>query len=172
MTTGPSIAKGRPGTRLLARAGTPAAYAAAVLAFTYAAVSLYWTLGGRLLLDTVGGTVEQVARGGGGPAVLLGLTATVLKVAGGLLALALVRPWGRAIPRRWLLICSAGASAVLTGYGGLLVAAGALVLSGAVHTGSADRTALRWHVAVWDMWFLVWGLLLAVATVAYWRSGR
>ena len=172
MTTRPSVAKDRLGTRLLARAGTPAAYAAAVLAFTYAAVSLYWTLGGRLALDTVGGSVAHVARGGGAPAVLLGLTATVLKVAGGLLALALVRPWGRAIPRRWLLICSAGASAVLIGYGGLIVAAGALALSGTVHTGSADRTALRWHVAVWDMWFLVWGLLLAVATVAYWRSGR
>jgi hypothetical protein len=169
MTTRPNAAEDRPGTRLLARAGTPAAYAAAVLAFTYAAVSLYWTLGGRLLLDTVGGTVAQVARGGGAPAVLLGLTATVLKVAGGLLALALVRPWGRALPRRWLLICSAGASTVLTGYGALLVAAGALALTGTVHTGSADRTALRWHVAVWDMWFLPWGLLLTTATVAYWR---
>jgi len=169
MTTRPSAAKDRPGTCLLARAGTPAAYAAAVLAFAYAAVSLYWALGGRLLLDTVGGTVVQVARDGGVPAVLLGLTATVLKVAGGLLALALVRPWGRAIPRRWLLVCSAGASAVLTGYGGLLVAAGTLALTGAVHADIADRTALRWHVAVWDMWFLLWGLLLATATVAYWR---
>lgn len=169
MTTRPSVAKDRPGTRLLAKTGTPSAYAAAVLAFTYAAVSLYWTLGGSLLLDTVGGAVAHVARGGGAPAVLLGLAATVLKVAGGLLALALVRPWGRAIPRRWLLICSAGASAVLIGYGGLIVAAGSLALTGTAHTGSADRTALRWHVAVWDMWFLVWGLLLATATVAYWR---
>src|SRR5262249_62018320 len=129
--SGPSTAGGRPGTRLLARAGTPAAFAAAVLAFTYAAVSLYWTLGGRLLLDTVGGTVEQVARGGGGPAVLLGLTATVLKVAGGLLALALVRPWGRAIPRRWLLICPAGARAGATRYCGRVLAGARAVGGGA-----------------------------------------
>ncbi len=40
--------------RLGAR-GPGAAYAAAILAFAYAAVSLYWTLGGKLLLATVGG---------------------------------------------------------------------------------------------------------------------
>jgi hypothetical protein len=94
MSEGPSVAMGRPVTSRLTRAGTPAAYAAAVLAFAYAAVSLYWTMGGRLLLETVGGTAVEVARGGGMPAVLLGLTATVLKVVAGLLALVLVRPWG------------------------------------------------------------------------------
>jgi hypothetical protein len=66
----------------------------------------------------------------------------------------------------------AAASAVLTGYGGLIVAAGALALSGTVHTGGADLRALRWHVAVWDMWFLLWGLPLATATVAHWRQTR
>ena len=88
MSEGPSVAMGRPVTFRLTRAGTPAAYAAAVLAFAYAAVSLYWTMGGRLLLETVGGTAVEVARGGGMPAVLLGLTATILKVVAGLLALA------------------------------------------------------------------------------------
>jgi hypothetical protein len=48
-------------------------------------------------------------------------------------------------------------------YGGLNVAAGALVLSGVLHpSGSVDRMALRWHAGVWDLWFLVWGILLAV----------
>ena len=162
----PRISPGRAVT------GTLAAYAAAIIAFAYAAVSLYWTVGGSLLLDTVGGKAGAIAADGGVPAVLLGLTATVLKTGGGLLALALIRRWGRVIPRRWLLVCSAGASAVLTGYGCLLVAAGALVLSGTVPAAGADRTALRWHVAVWDMWFLLWGLFLAVATVACWRQPK
>lgn len=35
--------------------------------------------------------------------------------------------------------------------------------------GPVDRTALRWHVLVWDLWFLVWGLLLGVAA---WQHGR
>jgi hypothetical protein len=28
-------------------------------------------------------------------------------------------------------------------------------------------TALRWHLGLWDPWFLVWGLLLAAATRGY-----
>jgi len=84
--------------------------------------------------------------------------ATLAKVAGALLALAMVRSWGRAVPRRWLLAGSAVASALLVVYGGLNVLLGALVLSGVIYpTGSVDRTALRWHVGVWDLWFLVWG---------------
>lgn len=153
--------------------GTATAYAAAIAAFAYALVSLYWAVGGHALVSTVGGYVEQFARQGGAVPVLVALAAAVVKVAGVLLALALVRPWGRVVPRRWLLISSAGASALLVVYGGINVAAGALVLSGVIHpAGGADRTALRWHVGVWDLWFLVWGILLALATVGYWRRTR
>ena len=150
--------------------GTVTAYAAAVVAFGYALVSLYWAAGGDGLVSTVGGYVEQFARRGGAVPVLVALAAAVAKAAGGVLALALVRPWGRVVPRRWLLISSAGVSAVLVVYGGLNVAVGALVLSGTLHlSGSVNRTALRWHVGVWDLWFLLWGILLALATVGYWR---
>jgi hypothetical protein len=151
-------------------AGTVAAYAAAVVAFAYALVSLYWAVGGHRLVGTVGGYVERFARQGGAIPVLVALAAAAAKVAGGLLALALVRPWGRTIPRRWLLACATGASVLLVGYGGLNVLVGALVLSGVIHPGgSVDRTALRWHVGVWDLWFLVWGILLALATISYWH---
>jgi hypothetical protein len=147
-----------------------AAYGAAVLAFAYALVSLYWGLGGHGLLSTVGGYVERYARQGGALPVVVALAAAAVKVAGGLLALALVRPWGRAVPRRWLLGVASAASALLVVYGALDVAGGALVLSGAVHpSGVVDRHALRWHVGLWDLWFLVWGLLLAVATAGYRR---
>jgi Protein of unknown function (DUF3995) len=153
-----------------AAVGTVTAYAAAVVAFGYAVVSLYWAAGGDGLVSTVGGYVEQFARRGGAVAELLALVAALAKVAGGVLALALVRPWGRVVPRRWLLIVSAGVSAVLVVYGGLNVAAGALVLAGVIHpSGGVNRTALRWHVGVWDLWFLLWGILLALATVGYWR---
>jgi uncharacterized protein DUF3995 len=151
-------------------AGTVAAYAAAIVAFAYALMSLYWAVGGHRLVSTVGGYVAQFARQGGAVPVLVALAAAAAKAAGGLLALALVRPWGRVIPRRWLLAGSTAASVLLVGYGGLNVLAGALVLSGVIHpAGSVDRTALRWHVGVWDLWFLLWGILLALATVSYWR---
>ena len=147
-----------------------AAYGACVLALLYAGPSFYWAFGGTAGLDTVGGTIEELGRDSDLAGVALGVGAGVLKLAGALLALALVRPWGRVIPRRLLLGAAWTASALLTAYGGLLVAVGALVLVGVVSPGGpVDRTALRWHVLLWDLWFLVWGLLLAVAA---WRYGR
>lgn|SRR6266498_1103348 len=117
--------------------GAVAAYAAAAVAFGYALVSLYWALGGRGLISTVGGYAEQFAHGGGVVAVLVAVAVAVAKVAGGLLALVLVRPWGRVIPRGWLLIVSAGTSVLLVVYGGLNVTAGALVLWGVIHPAGA-----------------------------------
>ena len=32
-----------------------------------------------------------------------------------------------------------------------------------------DWGALRWHLFLWDLWFLVWGLLLGVAAWQYMR---
>ena len=150
--------------------GTVTAYAAASVAFGYALMSAYWAVGGHALIGTIGGYVQQFAHRGGALPALVALAATVAKAAGGLLALALVRPWGRVVPRRWLLTGAAGASALLVVYGGLTVLLGALVLSGVIHpAGSVDQTALRWHVGVWDLWFLVWGILLALATAGSWR---
>ena len=83
-------------------------------------------------------------------------------------AAGITRPAGAGYPRGWLLAGSAAASALLVVYGGLNVLPGALVLPGVIHpAGSADRTPLRWHVGVWDLWFLVWGILLALATAGY-----
>jgi hypothetical protein len=127
-------------------------------------------VGGHALIGTVGGYAQQFARRGGTAPLLAAAAAAAAKLVGGVLALALVRPWGRAVRRRWLLILSAGVSMLLVAYGGLNVLLGALVLSGAIHpAGSVNRTALRWHVGVWDLWFLVWGILLALATVGYAR---
>jgi hypothetical protein len=121
----------------------------------------------------VGGAVEQLASTRDPAGIALGIGAGVLKVAGGLLALALARPWGRAVPRRLLLGAAWAASAVLTAYGGLLVVVGALVLTGLINpSGPVDRTALHWHVLLWDLWFLVWGLLLGVAAWHYGRESR
>lgn len=55
-------------------------------------------------------------------------------------------------------------------YGGLNVLFGAFVLSGVIHPAWAvDRTALRWHVGVWDLRFSVSGILLTLGTAGYWR---
>jgi hypothetical protein len=54
-------------------------------------------LGGTAGLATVGGAIQELARRRDPAGVALGIAAGMLKVAGGLLALALIRPWGRAV---------------------------------------------------------------------------
>jgi hypothetical protein len=150
-----------------------AADAACVLALLSALPSFYWAAGGTIGLATVGGAIEELARARDPAGVALGVGAGVVKVAGAVLALALVRPWGGRVPRRLLGGVAWAASAVLTLYGGLLVAVGALVLAGVIGpAGPVDRTALRWHVFLWDLWFLVWGLLLGVAAWHYGGQSR
>jgi len=119
------------------------------------------------LLDTVGGTIEDLARDRSFGAVALGAAAVLLKVVAGVLALALRRLPPAGFRRRALLLANGGASAILSIWGGANVVVGALVLSGAIGSAAdVDRQALRWHVFVWDMWFLIWGLTLASAVLA------
>ena len=113
--------------------------------------------------------MEQFARRGRALPVLIALAATLAKLVGGPLALALVRPWGRMVPRVWLLAGSAGASALLVVYGGVNVLLEALVLLGVIPVGKRGPDGVAWARRVWDLWFLVWGILLALAIVGYWR---
>jgi hypothetical protein len=145
------------------------AYGSAVLALAYAGVSAYWTLGGTALLSTVGGPLEELARHRTTTVVALGAAVTALKLAGAGLSLALVQDWGRRLPQRLLGWAATTGAVVLTLYGGLLVVVGALALLGLFGPPPADPTALRWHVGVWDLWFLLWGLLLGTAA---WQRRR
>jgi hypothetical protein len=96
----------------------------------------------------------------------------VLKVFGAALALALVQPWGRRLPRRPVTVLALIAAVGLTLYGGLLEVTNILV---AVHVVKPSQTvewkALLWHLWVWDMSFFVWGILFAVALRGYRRMG-
>jgi hypothetical protein len=82
--TGIERAPSAPATSGWSAVGIAAAYAAAIVAFAYALVSLYWAVGGHGLVSTVGGYVEQFARRGGAVPMLV----------------ASRRPW-----RRWLVAC-------------------------------------------------------------------
>jgi hypothetical protein len=149
---------------------TWAAYAASGCGALFVAVSLYWAAGGTALLDTVGGFAVQASRSSGAAGIAIIWAAVVLKAAGAVIPLWFVRPWGAVIPRRWRTAIAAAAAAVLTLYGAVEVTGEALAELGAVHpAGPVDWLALRWHLALWDPWFLLWGLLLAVAT---WQFAR
>jgi hypothetical protein len=150
------------------------AYLASALAIASAAVSVFWTFGGTWLLDTVGGSIEKLARTRSPSAVALGTATSLAKIGAGLLALALVRPWGRHVPDRMLKGVNVFVSAVLVTWGGANVLIGGLALAGAVSPADGlDERALRWHVFVWDLWFLVWGASLAIALSGFGaRTGR
>lgn len=146
------------------RPGRWTGFAAAGVAFAFAAVSTYWGLGGRALLDTLGGEIERRARAGDDALLVANAVGAVLKVLGGILALALVQPWGERLPRRPLQALAWAGAAVLTVYGVtqtvtiVLVALDRLELAEPL-----DTKALRWRMLLWEPWFLVWGLLLGAA---------
>jgi hypothetical protein len=71
---------------------------------------------------------------------------------------------GGRLPARLLEGTAIGAGALLSLYGGVLVAVGAVALTGALGE-PADAEALRWHVLLWDPWFLLWGVLLLLAAL-------
>jgi hypothetical protein len=141
-------------------------WAAALAGGVHATFSLYWALGGRALLDTVGSWAVSLADTR--PFVAgLGLTAVgVLKLAAAAVPLLLAS--GRiAVSRVWLTLCRAGAW-LLVLYGGVNVAVAWLVLGGVVNTSDGyDRDAMLGHAALWDPLFLLWGVLLLLGLRAH-----
>ncbi len=148
--------------------GRRAARAALLVGLAYAAVSVYWGLGGTWLLDTVGGALAEHGRADGTGAAVAVWAAAGLKMAaavlpmlaaGGILAPAPARPW-----RRLLRVLAWIEAAILTSYGLVLTTAGLLVQSGVIaRSAHADDRGLFWHAYLWDPWFLLWGLLVTTA---------
>jgi hypothetical protein len=157
-----------------ARSSSWAAYAACAWGLIFAGVSFYWGLGGRTLLDTVGGAIERHALAGDTALVAAVWITGALKLVAAALALALARPWGRRLlPRRIVLMLAGLCAAVLTLYGGLLEVGNALVATHLVKTsGPVEWKALWWHLWVWDMSFFVWGILFALALLGFRRAPR
>lgn len=150
--------------------GSWAAYAASACAGLFAAVSLYWALGGTAGMRSVGGYAERMARSGDASATVVIWMTVALKAGGAVLALSLVRPWGAVFPRRLRAGIAGAAALVLSLYGGMNMVGEALVeLHVVTPSTPVDWTGLAWHLALWDAWFLAWGLLLGAAT---WRFIR
>ena len=147
---------------------TWAAYAACAWAFLFAVPSFYWAAGGAAGMDTLGPDIASMA---GDPRfVALVWAMGGAKVLAGFLALALVRPWGRRIPR-WALLAGAwGGGALLILHGGDFVVQGVLVLGGFVDVPApAPWAAIRWYTFLWGPWFVVGGLLFCIAA---WKTPK
>ena len=148
-------------TRNRAYAGTSglgAAWAAFAVGLLYAAISVYWGLGGSGPLDTVGASLTQPGRSASGLVVLAVWCAVALKLIAAvlpLLAVGVVSP-GSFRRRRLSRALTWVEAAILTFYGLILTAVGLLVQAGVIGTqANADHRALAWHAYLWDPWFLV-----------------
>lgn len=145
-------------------------YAACAWGLVFAAISFYWGFGGRALADTVGGVGQAAQRGNDGVVILVFITG-LLKLCAAGLALALVRPWGGWLPPRLTEGLGWTVAVGLTAYGAVLEAGAVVGVSGVASvTGPVDRRALLWHLWLWDLSFLVWGLLFFAALRHYRRA--
>ncbi|WP_294084990.1 DUF3995 domain-containing protein [Sphaerobacter sp.] len=151
-----------------------AGYAASAWALIFSAQSFYHAAGGTAGAETIGPAIAEhvLARE---PLWVAAMWITGgLKVAAALLGLALVRPWGRHLPRWLLLVAGWGAVAVMAVYeGAASLAQHALMVAGVIDIPAGlGPTAARWHLALWDPWWLLGGILFGVATWRYQRRSR
>ena len=144
------------------------AWAAAAAGAVHALFSVYWALGGRWLLATVGQwavdlSVERPRAAG----IVLGLVAAV-KLAGAAVPVGVV--YGRVSwPRLWRGVSWAGGG-LLVVYGGLNTVVALAVLAALIQPeGGYDLQAMRGHAYLWDPLFLFWGGALVLSM---WMSRR
>lgn len=150
-----------------------ASYAAFAWAVAFAVPSFYWAAGGTIGLDTLGVEIQRLALTRDSGAVMAAWITGVLKLLAGVLALALVRSWGRNVPR-WALLAGAwGTGALLILYGGVNLVYFTLVAVGVVPVpASVGSTAVRWYLLLWEPWFLLGGVLFCLAALSYQRRSR
>ena len=148
--------------------GRWAGYAAAAWAFLFAALSLYWAVGGMGAVETLSSAVREPALARPPWFVAVLWLTVLLKIGAGLLGLALSRPWGRAWSRRLLVLAGWGTGVLLALYGGFGMVNAGLAELGVVE--STDPGTVRWYLYLWEPIWLVGGLFFIVAVRRFSRE--
>jgi hypothetical protein len=153
------------------QAGKLPALAGLAVGLAYAAISVYWAVGGRWLLNTVGISLSQPGQAGHLAALLAAWGAAAVKAVAAVLPLLAIGVWPRTANgglRRLARVLTWIEAAILVGYGLVLTPSGLLVQAGVIKAAAhADRLAMKWHAYLWDPWFLIWGIFVFLAL---WRS--
>jgi hypothetical protein len=140
------------------------AWAAAGWMLAFAAMSAYWAAGGRIGVDTLGGTIETYADERGTQFVVALWLIAALKVVAAALPIALVEDWTTAISRRWLRLSTWVMGAGMVLYACANFGARAIMALGLIETPeSMHTTAARWHLFFWNPWWLLGGILYIAA---------
>ena len=153
------------------RRGMLPALAGLAVGLAYATISVYWAVGGRWLLNTVGISPSQPGQAGHLAALLAVWGAAAVKAVATVLPLLAIGLWPRTANgglRRLARVLTWIEATILVGYGLVLTASGLLVQAGVIKAAAhADRLAREWHAYLWDPWFLIWGIFVFLAL---WRS--
>jgi hypothetical protein len=151
-------------TRGTRETGLRLARAACIVGLLFAAVSVYWGLGGTWLLDTIPESFERQARAGEAGIFVAVWAAAVLKIIAAVLPLLALRRMTRPMWSRVLWVLAWVAAVFLTLYGLVQTAGAQLAHAGVIDAaaGTGDRS-LVWRAFVWDPWFLIWGLIVVAA---------
>jgi len=134
------------------------AAAACAWAFLFAALSFFWAAGGRTGLQPL----EQQPTSSRTVWLVVNLAAGILKIGGGLLALALVRTGEHRSIHRLLLAAAWIGGVGLCLYGGLGLVADVLHVAGIIND-PATRHWFLWYLVLWDPWWVLGGGLYVAA---------
>ena len=137
-------------------------WTAGLAGLVHAGFSLYWALGGRWLLATVGQwAVDLSAEAPLAAGIALGLVAAA-KLLGATIPIGVAYgrvPW----PRLWRGISWAG-GLLLVAYGGVNTIVALAVLAGAIRPeGGYDADSMMGHAYLWDPLFFLWGGTLVLS---------
>jgi Protein of unknown function (DUF3995) len=139
-----------------------APYAAAAWCFAFAVPSFYWAAGGKVGEETIAADTDEALGWAAEPWALALVGA--LKVAGGLFALALAARSTPSFAGRLLTVAAWLTGILLVLYGIISLATNALIVAGAIDTPqSLGSAAARWHLIVWDPWWVLGGVLFILA---------
>jgi hypothetical protein len=139
-----------------------AGYAGCAWAIAFAIPSLYWGLGGEAGIESIAAHPEEIP-GVSDDGVVL--ATAVAKIVAGLAVLALVRGWPGARPLAALRIAVRVAGALLVLYGAAEFVDHLLMVTGVIDTPSElGSTAAAWHLALWDPYFVLGGVLFWIAS--------
>lgn len=140
------------------------AYAACAWGVLFAAAHLYWVMGGTVGLPRGLSLFSNI------PLLVIDIVAIPLCIIAALLALTLVRPWGRRFPRLMLLTAAWGTAALFVVHAAPAIPDWMALALGLRTTALTSMD--RFSLFLYEPWFLTGGILFGVAAWCAQRRSR